>query len=155
MSRSPLLPALAAVLTLAGAAACGSGGDDEGGGSGGAAQTVIEIVETEFALAPSSVTIDEPGTYTFRAVNEGGIVHALEIDGPGLEEETRNLEPGDSAELTVEITEPGEYELYCPVDGHREQGMEGSVRVGGGAGAGTTTDETTTEESDEPGYGYG
>ena len=31
------------------------------------------------------------------------------------------------------ISKPGEYEFYCPIDGHREQGMEGTIVVGGQA----------------------
>ena len=43
--------------------------------------------------------------------------------------------------------------MYCPVDGHKAQGMEGTISVGGAAGGGTTTKpegETTT--SGMPGY---
>jgi plastocyanin len=149
MIRVTLLALLAAVLT-----ACGSGGEEGSGGAAGSAKA-IQIVETEFKLEPSTLTIDGPGTYTFHVVNEGGVVHALEVEGPGLEEETADIDPGGSADLTVDIAEPGEYELYCPVDGHREQGMEGTLSVGGGAGGGATTEGTTTEESnDNGGYGY-
>ena len=42
--------------------------------------------------------------------------------------------------------------MYCPVDGHKDKGMEGTITVGGGGGGATTTDETTTEE--DSGYGY-
>ena len=45
------------------------------------------------------------------------------------------------------------YEMYCPVDGHKAQGMAGTISVGGAAGGGTTTNpegETTT--SGMPGY---
>jgi plastocyanin len=141
-------------------AGCGSGGDEGSGGNAGGGQT-IEITETDFKLDPSMVTIDGPGTYTFHVENEGETVHALEIEGQGLEEETDDIDPGSSADLTVDISEPGEYELYCPVDGHREQGMEGTLVLGGGGG-GTTTgedttteDETTTEDDDGGGGGYG
>lgn len=146
----PLVVGLTAAIALA---ACGSGGDEGSAGGGGAAKT-IEIVETDFKLDPATVTLDEPGTYTFRAVNEGGTVHALELEGNGIEEETEEIQPGGSAELTVEITEAGEYEIYCPVDGHKEKGMEGSVTLGG-AGGGATTEKTTTEDSGDGGYGYG
>jgi plastocyanin len=155
MSRSPLLTALAATLLVLGAGACGSGSDEGSAGSGGAASKTIQVVETEFELTPATVTIAEPGTYTFRAVNRGGTVHALEIEGPGVEEKTQDIQPGGSAELTVEIGKAGEYEIYCPVDGHREQGMEGTVEVAGAAGGGATTGKTTTEDdSGDGGYGY-
>jgi hypothetical protein len=43
--------------------------------------------------------------------------------------------------------------MYCPVDGHKAEGMAGTISVGGAAGGGTTTNpegETTT--SSKPGY---
>jgi hypothetical protein len=36
------------------------------------------------------------------------------------------------AEITLE--KPGTYELYCPVDAHKEEGMEGKVIVKEGSG---------------------
>ena len=160
--RAPLLLSLVLALVVAG---CGADeGDEE---QAGPAEQTIEVVETDFALDPADVELEGPGTYTFRAVNEGETVHALEIEGMGIEEETEEFGPGESAEFTVELTEPGEYELYCPVDGHRELGMDGTVTVGGAAGGGgggggetttdeTTTDETTTEDQDDGSdYGYG
>jgi plastocyanin len=150
-----------AALVAAGAVAlAGCGGEDASdetsAAPGGAAQTV-EIRESEFALEPASVNLDSAGTYTFRAVNEGSVEHALELEGNGVEEETETIGRGESAELTVELA-AGTYELYCPVDGHKDQGMVGSVVVGAGGGA-TTTGETETDEDDDgsnsgEGYGY-
>lgn len=138
-----MLFALLAVAVL-GLAACGSE-DEETGDS----RETIAVSETEFRLEPATVTLDEAGTYTFRAVNDGAIDHALEVEGEGVEEETDTIGPGESAELTVELT-AGTYELYCPIGNHREQGMDGSIEVAGGAGGGATTGETETDESDEP-----
>ncbi len=152
MMRLVLLAFLALAL-----AACGSGedGEDENAApAAGGAQT-IEIVGTDFALEPATIELEEPGTYTFRLVNQGGVLHALAMEGHGVEEETGEIGAGETVELTVELPEAGEYELYCPVGNHRDQGMEGTVVVGGAGGTGTddtTTDETTTE--DDGGYDY-
>ena len=140
------------VLTL-GLVGCGTEEAGDEGSPSGSGKT-IEVRLSEFALDPSQVSIDEPGTYTFRAVNQGQTVHALELEGQGIEEETEDIQPGETAELTVELTEAGDYELYCPVDDHRGMGMDGSVVVGGaGASGGTTTSE---DKDDGGGYGgYG
>jgi plastocyanin len=134
---------LLVALALLYLAACGGGeGSDEAAAPGG---EVVEVSVSDFAIEPSSLAL-EPGSYTFRVVNDGGAVHALEVEGPTGEVETEELEPGESADLAVDL-EDGEYELYCPVGDHRDRGMEGTLTVGAGGG-GPTTDETTTEDSD-------
>jgi uncharacterized cupredoxin-like copper-binding protein len=94
----------------------------------------------------------EPGTYTARVTNDGGVVHAVKVDGPAGETESAQLQPGQSVELELDLSEAGEYELTCPVGDHRDRGMKASLAVGGGGGA-TTTEETTTED-DEGDYRY-
>ena len=136
---------LGAVTFLLGA--CGgeeSSGDAAPNGAGSSAGQEIDL--TEFALDPASVSLD-PGTVMLHVVNTGSVVHALEVEGPSGEVETADLQPGESADLTVDASKAGEYEMYCPIDGHRAQGMEGTLVVGGGGG-GTTTDDTTTEDED-------
>jgi uncharacterized cupredoxin-like copper-binding protein len=93
----------------------------------------IQVSETEFRLKPAEITLDKPGTYVFEAVNSGDTVHALEVEGKNIEEETQEIQPGQSAELKVKL-EAGTYELYCPVDDHKEEGMEGKVIVKEGSG---------------------
>ena len=105
----------------------GDDGEDTTPATTASAET-FTISETDFALSPSTVTIDAPGTYTFEATNDGGTDHALEIEGNGVEEETDTIGPGESASVTVDL-ESGTYEMYCPIDGHRAQGMEGEVTV--------------------------
>lgn len=154
--------ALAVLLVaLIGAVGCGGGGGGgagEGGGGGqkatpGAGATTaagettaaagqgvvktIQIEELEYELNPAKVTLEEPGTYVFVAKNTGQVAHALEIEGQGIEKETENIQPGQSARLKVDL-KPGTYDLYCPVDGHKQRGMDGQIKVavkGGGGGA--------------------
>ena len=126
---------------------CAGRGGGEGGNGGGdeapsrakdsrAKDSVVKTIridETEFRLEPAEITLDKPGTYVFEAVNSGDTVHALEVEGEGIEEETEEIQPGQSAELKVEL-EAGTYELYCPVGGHKEEGMEGTLTVKEGSG---------------------
>jgi plastocyanin len=139
--------ALIGLVVALGLAGCGSDEDT----SPASGQT-IEVSLSDFALDPSQISIDEPGTYTFRAVNDGQTVHALELEGHGVEEETEDIQPGETADLTVELTEAGDYELYCPVDDHRSMGMEGTVVVGG---SGASGGGTTTSKDEDSGGSYG
>lgn len=125
--RYALIPI--AALALAG---CGGNGEDSGGSTTTTEATgqPVEVSLVDFALEPRTVTLDAPGTYTFTATNDGQAQHALEIDGNGVEEVTDTLGPGESGQVTVELA-AGEYELYCPVDGHRANGMEGTLVVAG------------------------
>jgi hypothetical protein len=50
------------------------------GASGGTLKTIV-IKETELKFSPSIVTLSKPGTYAFKAENEGSAEHSLEIDG--------------------------------------------------------------------------
>ena len=94
--------------------------------AGATPQTVtVSGTEFAFALTPSDVT---PGVVVFRLENDGQIAHDLAVEGPGIEEKTPVIDAGETAELEVEL-EPGDYELYCSVPGHRDAGMEVELPV--------------------------
>ncbi|MEU6867374.1 copper-binding protein [Streptomyces sp. NPDC046876] len=69
------------------------------------------------------------GAYTFTVNNTGHHDHALEIEGPGGEQRSPTLEPGQHATFSVTLKE-GRYEVYCPVDGHADLGMKTGITVG-------------------------
>jgi len=107
------------------------------GASGGPLKTIV-IKETEMKLSPSTVTLSKPGTYAFKAENNGSIGHSLEIDGTGVKSKggepgearlEQTLDSGESGVLTLTFQKPGTYEMYCPLIGHRLAGMKGSVVV--------------------------
>ena len=141
-----LLSLLGAVVVVVGISACGGGGNgnEQSSSGGGAVIKTVTIDESEFKLAPSSVTLSKPGTYEFKAVNKGTVSHALEIEGNGVEEKSSEIGPGSSTTIKVTFKGTGDYEMYCPVDGHKNQGMKGSVTVGSSSGGGQTTTQTET-----------
>ena len=145
-SKRPLALGAAAALAV-GLAACGS--DDNGdssapssaaappakttaaGGGGGGKATTVKVNLTEFKLTPADPPIAKPGAVTFAASNGGQVVHALEVEGPGGEKKTGDIQPGGKATLKVDFSKPGKYEWYCPIDGHKQQGMKGEIVVKG------------------------
>jgi plastocyanin len=128
--------------------ACGSDSSKSGGSapaaSGGGGQA-INVSETEFKLDPANPSVLKAGTVTIKATNDGSMVHALEVEGPGGEVKTQPIQPGKSATLKADLSKAGTYEWYCPIDGHKAQGMRGEIKVaggGGGGGGGTSSDDS-------------
>jgi uncharacterized cupredoxin-like copper-binding protein len=68
------------------------------------------------------------GRIAFNVENGGKEDHAFEIEGNGVHQQTTVLKRGDTTALEVNLP-PGTYTVYCPVDGHRGKGMEGTVVV--------------------------
>jgi uncharacterized cupredoxin-like copper-binding protein len=106
----------------------------------------VQVSETEFSITPSTIGLGATGTYAFKVTNNGMITHAFEVEGHGVEAKSGDIAPGSSATLTVDLSQKGDYEAYCPIDGHRSRGMEAKLTVGASAPTGgtTTTQATTT-----------
>jgi uncharacterized cupredoxin-like copper-binding protein len=106
----------------------------------------VQVSAKEFSITPSTMTLGRTGTYAFAVSNNGAITHAFKVEGHGVEAKTGNISPGSSATLTVDLSQKGDYEAYCPIDGHRSKGMEAKLTVGASAPAGgaTTTQASTT-----------
>jgi uncharacterized cupredoxin-like copper-binding protein len=143
--------------------ACGGSGDEgsnEAGGttSGGSVIQTIQLSEKEFSINPNTVTLTKPGTYEFDVTNDGTITHALQIEESegGMEVESGEISPGESKTVRFTFSGDGSFEMYCPIGSHEDQGMKGTINVGGAAsgGGGTTTDEDKTTTSDDDGPGY-
>jgi uncharacterized cupredoxin-like copper-binding protein len=86
------------------------------------------------AVGLSSFAIDMPATLpsgmtVFEVTNSADIEHNLEIERDPVEIDLgENLASGETRSLAFHL-EPGTYEVYCPVDGHREQGMSLELTV--------------------------
>jgi plastocyanin len=105
-----------------------TGGASSGGGGGGATKLKL-TADPDGALKFDKTELTaKPGKVTITMDNPSSVPHAVEVEGKGVEEETKTLTNG-TADVTVDL-KAGKYEFYCPVDGHRESGMEGTLTVG-------------------------
>lgn len=97
-------------------------------GSGSTAKTVAIGADPGGALKFTKKTLTtKAGKVTFKLSNPSQTPHALEIEGHGVEKETKVIVGGD-ARLVVQL-KPGTYEFYCPVPGHKAAGMQGTLTV--------------------------
>ncbi len=132
------------LLTLALCAAlgvAGCGGDDDSSSpastpaatqsgsssSSGGGETVNFAADPGGALkfVPADVTA-KAGKATIEFDNPSQVPHAVNIEGvSGAETQTVT---GGKTSVTVDL-KPGKYTFFCPVDGHRAAGMEGTLTV--------------------------
>lgn len=117
-----------ALLTVSALTGCGGGSGSSGAGAGAGAGRQVIATETEFHIALSRASFT-PGTYTFVAKNDGSILHALAITGPGVADRaTGDIGPGQSASLRVTLRR-GRYDVFCPVGDHKMEGMDTHIQV--------------------------
>jgi uncharacterized cupredoxin-like copper-binding protein len=120
-------------------AGCGGSDDDDstsnaatppatsGAAAGGGG--TVDLSATDFKFTPADPTV-KSGEVTFNLKNDGQETHSLEIeDVNGSDQELEgDVSPGGDGTLKVNLP-PGKYEFYCPVDDHKEMGMEGEITV--------------------------
>lgn len=101
----------------------GAGAEGDAGAAGGATQ---EIEAQDVVFSVDELTV-KPGD-TITMTNTGFLEHDFTVDELGIHEVTPSN--GDTVTITIpEDAEPGEFEFYCSVPGHREQGMVGTLIV--------------------------
>lgn len=146
MRRLTVVLAVAS-LALFGLAACGD--DDDGAEDGGGAETV-DVVLSEFIVEPEVTSVDA-GEIEFVADNQGGEVHELVVvraasaadlptDADGAVDESQipeedqlgeieDIQPGDSATLTVDL-DAGDYVLLCNIVEEEDGEVESHFALG-------------------------
>ncbi len=91
----------------------------------------VNVSLKEWEIGPNAITVNT-GKIKFVVTNDGTVAHGFEIEGMikgrKFEREIEPFDPGKAKTLVVELP-PGEYEVYCPVAGHKEKGMEGTLVV--------------------------
>jgi plastocyanin len=139
-------PLVAAALVAAG---CGGGNDNSSGSSGNNSNATSSTTSTTSSAASgggggSTIKLGadpggalkfdktqltaKAGNVTIDFDNSSQTPHAVEVEGNGVEKKTGTI-TGSSAKLTLGKLKPGKYEFYCPVDGHKQAGMKGTLTV--------------------------
>lgn len=87
----------------------------------------IAVSGTEFSFNPNSLTLKQGERVRVVFTNTGSLPHDFVIEGLGIK--TKVIGAGETD--TIEFTVPASvnYSFYCSVPGHREAGMEGSIRI--------------------------
>jgi plastocyanin len=67
-----------------------------------------------------TITMDNP--------DGNGMPHDVAIEGEGVEQAGKVVQPGGTSEVTADL-KPGTYTFYCSVGQHRQAGMEGTLTV--------------------------
>jgi len=134
------------------------GGGDNGGGSGSAAAGPVAVALTEFAISPSVINVPVGGSLAL--TNNGTVDHNVYVTDTPIA--SKDLAGGETATLDLSSLEPGTYELYCAIAGHKDSGMtaqlvisedgapaEGGETAGGAEMDHSTADISTLEATDE------
>jgi uncharacterized cupredoxin-like copper-binding protein len=131
-------------------AGCGSSNkSDTSGGGGGAAPTTTQA-QTTTTPAPAkggggstlklsadpggnlkfdkSSLSAKAGKVTLAMSNPASVPHAIAVKGSGVTKAGDTVGNGGTSTISVDL-KPGKYEFYCPVPGHEQAGMKGTLTV--------------------------
>jgi plastocyanin len=68
------------------------------------------------------------GTVTLAMSNPSTFSHGIAVEGNGVDKDGHIVQHGGTSTVTVKL-KPGTYTFYCPVPGHRQGGMQGTLTV--------------------------
>ena len=122
-----------AICAAVAVAATGVGGvAAQAGGESAASRVKLKASDAGGELRFNKKTLRvSPGRVTIKLINpsSNSLPHAVEIEGKGVEKESKVIQPGERARVRARLSK-GTYEFYCPVGRHKQAGMKGKLIVG-------------------------
>jgi len=89
---------------------------------------VVEVTLSDYSMEVDSESV-EPGEVLFVIKNEGNVEHNFVVEGVNtMQRFDKNLKPGDTRSVRVRL-QPSRYNLYCPIDDHKNKGMANVLKV--------------------------
>jgi plastocyanin len=98
-----------------------------GGAAGGGGTLTVSADPSQLKFDKSSLSA-KTGSVTITMDNPSSLPHAIAVEGNGVDKDGQTVQKGGKSTITVDL-KPGKYTFYCPVDGHRAAGMEGTLTV--------------------------
>lgn len=117
----------ATALAAAVLGACGGGGgsaDDPE--SDPARPPDIRVLAKEYRFDPADLTIDAGRPSVVAVENIGSIPHDLKVKDAEFK---ITVTKGQTRQKTLTVAQPGGYEIYCSLPGHKSAGMRGTLTV--------------------------
>ena len=147
MKRKPKLLVLGAAVAALAAAGCGGGGGSTSANTTPAAPTTTPASSggsssSSGATTNLSLAADSSGKLAFDKTklsakagkvvitmdNPAAIPHGIAVKGNGVSGSGKIVNKGGKSVVTVSL-KPGTYEFFCPVPGHEQAGMKGTLTV--------------------------
>jgi uncharacterized cupredoxin-like copper-binding protein len=84
----------------------------------------------QLRFTQSRLTVAKPGkvTLVMRNPTSAGMTHGISVEGNGVDKDGPIVMPGKRSTISVDLKK-GTYTYYCPVPGHRQAGMVGTLTV--------------------------
>jgi uncharacterized cupredoxin-like copper-binding protein len=99
-----------------------------GGAAAGGSKLKVEADPSGALKFTKDSLAAKAGSVTIEMDNPSPVPHAIAVEGNGVDKDGETVDKGGKSVITVDL-KPGDYEFYCPVPGHKEGGMKGTLTV--------------------------
>jgi plastocyanin len=106
-----------------------SGSSGSSGGGGGQSTNLPLAADSSGQLKFDKSSLSaKAGNVTITMDNPSPVQHAIAVEGSGVDKKGQTIGMGGKSTVTASL-KPGKYTFYCPVDGHKAAGMQGTLTV--------------------------
>ena len=149
LARFAAATSIFALLMVGVVAISASGGSSSSDSEAVAAP--VDVALTEFAINPAAIVVPLGGS--INVSNNGTMDHNVSVVDTAIK--TADLKAGATEKVDLSSLEPGEYELFCAITGHKDSGMTATLTITDGSAAGAAAAEETASAASGDHAGHG